>query len=104
MCFGVVNFTRGPIVLCGECWADLELDEILTIAVMTRGRVQALLDLVALVERIVSSGAVQGSVGLRIWKKGIAELNLYKAAQDYGISGEIKRRTLSRQRRNRNNS
>ena len=36
VCFGATNFIRGPIVLCGECWADLELDEILTIAVMTR--------------------------------------------------------------------
>ena len=70
-----MNFTRGPIVLCGDCWADLELDEILTIAIMTRGRVQALLGLVALVEGIASSGSVQESVGLRIWKKGIAELN-----------------------------
>ena len=61
----------------GERWADMELDEILPIAIVTRGYVKPLLNLVILIERIAGTDPSYLPVGVRIWQKRMAELNLH---------------------------
>ena len=69
----------------GECWAKVELDKALTIAIITRGNMANLLNFVECIDAFHQVPSNQ-HCGAKIWRSLMTELCYYMAEHAYTFS------------------
>jgi hypothetical protein len=86
--FGYDKMKRGPIVIFGTAWTTIDMSEVLSLAVITQGAVNNILDIVELLE-IKIGVAPEHLAGRMKYYALITELTMYLLHQDAEITGDF---------------